>query len=316
VQKFPEGLELESRPCPIGCKSDDEPVLEGSDRIHRIPGVFQIVRCRACGLMRTNPRPTPSTIGVYYPDDYGPYASTDAPPPPTASPTKMRLRRALGLETRRVPPVKPGRLLELGCASGSYLEEMRRAGWKVEGVEYSDTAARRARAKGFEVQTSTVESAVVSPGSVDLVAAWMVLEHLHDPVGALRNIREWARPDGYLAVSIPVHGGLFLRLFGNASYDLHLPNHLYHFSSRSIRQLMERAGWTVEKIFWQRNANTLLCTLEYTSEERGWKRTNALVKWLRNANSAGKLRVLLGWILGLTRASGRVEIWARPTIAK
>jgi SAM-dependent methyltransferase len=208
--------------------------------------------------------------------------------------------------------MKPGHLLELGCASGSYLEYMHRAGWSVEGIEFSDTAAARARSKGFSVQTSSVEDASVAAASVDLVAAWMVLEHLHDPVGSLEKIRRWIKPDGYLALSIPLHSGSFLRLFGSASYDLHLPNHLYHFSRKTIGALMRRAGWEIENVFWQRNANTVLWTLEYAANDRGWSRVTAGVRWLRTSKSVPRLRMFIGWFLGVIRASGRVEIWARP----
>src|SRR4029077_14640698 len=99
---------------------------------------------------------------------------------------------------------------------------------------FSDTAAQRARDKGFKVQTSSVEEASVQGGGIDLVAAWMVLEHLHDPVGALRKIRGWVKPDGYFAFSIPLHSSGFLRMAGSASYDLHLPNHLYHFNRATV----------------------------------------------------------------------------------
>src|SRR5436190_7312462 len=66
-------LALEERPCPLGCAQADEPVLVARDRLHGRPGEFRVVRCRACGLMRTNPRPTAASIGRYYPDEYGPF---------------------------------------------------------------------------------------------------------------------------------------------------------------------------------------------------------------------------------------------------
>ncbi|MEJ7712387.1 MAG: hypothetical protein WKF84_21660 [Pyrinomonadaceae bacterium] len=60
----------------MGCAPDDEPLFGGRDRLHDLPGIFQVVKCRVCGLMRTNPRPTPEAIGFYYPENYGPYQST------------------------------------------------------------------------------------------------------------------------------------------------------------------------------------------------------------------------------------------------
>ena len=73
---IPPDVVLEDADCPLGCPRSDETVLAGRDRLHGLPGRFQVVRCRSCGLMRTNPRPSPGTIGFYYPEDYHPYRNT------------------------------------------------------------------------------------------------------------------------------------------------------------------------------------------------------------------------------------------------
>ena len=67
---------LENVTCPLGCSKSDEVILTGCDLLHDLPGEFTVVKCRTCGLMRTNPRPTSDTIGFYYPDNYGPYLGT------------------------------------------------------------------------------------------------------------------------------------------------------------------------------------------------------------------------------------------------
>src|SRR5262245_34431657 len=92
-----QGVELEDRPCPLGCQRGDSLVLEGMDRINHVPGIFRIVRCNNCGLMRTNPRPTPVTIGAYYPDHYAPYLAAEHT---AAAPTgvKGKVRSLLGLD--------------------------------------------------------------------------------------------------------------------------------------------------------------------------------------------------------------------------
>jgi SAM-dependent methyltransferase len=312
VCSYPPGVEIEETRCPIGCAADDALVLEGHDRIHGISGRFRVVRCRSCGLMRTDPRPSAATIGVYYPDHYQPYACTGEQTLSSPSALKRTLRRWLGLEPRRLPALAPGRALEIGCASGSYLQQMRRDGWAVEGIEFSESAASQARAQGLQVATGSVETAAPATLPVDMVVAWMVLEHLHAPVAALRRIRSWVRPGGYLVGSVPVHGKFFLRAFGAASYDLHLPNHLYHFTKQSLATLLQLAGWRIERITWQRNPNTLLWTLEYVATDRRWKTLAAAVRWLRAAPAAARLRMLLGWVLGVTRTSGRIEFSARP----
>ena len=308
----PQNVKLEDAPCPLGCPKSDENVLTGRDRLHNLPGEFTVVKCRSCGLMRTNPRPTPDTIGFYYPNDYGPYQGTEVTVAKTATGFKQWLRSFLRLDSKGIPRIAAGNLLEIGCATGTYMEQMRREGWGVEGIEFSHSAAKFARKKGLAVQVATVESAQAPTQPVDVIAAWMVLEHLHEPVNALRKLLTWVKPNGYLIASVPDAGSVLHQPFAEKRYDLHLPNHLYHFTPSTIAQVLDKAGWRLTRIFWQRNCNTLLMSSEYLARDNGWTRVEHGVKWLRTAKKAGKLRILLGWILGVTRQSGRMEIWAKP----
>lgn len=310
----PSGVELEDRPCPNGCPAQDEQVLEGHDRIHNIPGRYRVVRCGHCGLIRTNPRPTAATIGAYYPDNYGPYISTQVVGAAGVVPWwRKGLRRLLGLEARHLPAVAPGRLLEIGCASGAFLSQMRDRGWDVQGIEFSDAAAQQARAVGLSVQTGSVESAQPPAQAVDLVAAWMVLEHLHEPIHALKRLRTWVKPDGWLIASVPDASAFARRAFGERAYDLHLPNHLYHYTPQTVAKVLEASGWRLSRVIWQRNANNLLWSAEYLASERDWSKLERLVRWLRTARGARVPRTLIAWLLGVTRQSGRIEIWARPS---
>lgn len=306
---LPDGVELESRPCPVGCPPGDRKVVAGVDRIGGRPGLFPIVECATCGLMRTDPRPTPASIGYYYGDDYGPYAATAAPPP---GGWKRKVERALGLDVRRLPPVTPGRMLEFGCASGNFMDAARRLGWEVEGIEFSDTAAEAARQRGFKVQASALEAASPPERPYDLVVAWMVVEHLHEPVEALRRLRSWTTPEGWLVLSVPDAGAFDRRLFGEAWYALHLPNHLYHFTPSTLRRMLAAAGWRMEKVRWQPNPNNLLMSLSYRFGDRGLEGASRAMRHLATAPRWTLPRLAFGWLLARMRQSGRMEIWARP----
>ena len=308
---YPEGLQLEDRDCPVGCVRGDDLVMTARDRLHDLPGRFDVVKCRSCGLMRTNPRPTPSSMGLYYPADYAPYHVPTVAQGAGAGKRSM-LSRLFDMQARKLPPLEPGHVVELGCAAGGFLEEMRAAGWACSGIEFSEASAQAARDKGFDIQTATVESARPPSVPANLVAAWMVLEHLHEPVSALRKLRTWVRPDGYLAASIPDAGSLERRVFGERWYALQVPTHLYHYSPRTMAVVLEKAGWRLVRCRWQRNCNNLLRSLEYVANDRRWTRVAGFAVWLRTAKRASKVRALLAWFLGVTRQSGRIEIWAQP----
>lgn len=316
---YPEGVLLEDAPCPHHCPPSDELVLEGMDRLHGLPGKFRVVRCRHCGLMRTNPRPTRETIGAYYPESYAPYQATTVSSRP-AKPLKWhhrakeRIRKFFGRDMRRLPPISPGHMVEIGCASGDYLMQMQAAGWSTEGIEFSPSATAQARARGLHVQTASVESAEPPQKPADIVTAWMVLEHLHQPVEDLRKIRTWVKPDGYLVGVVPDADAWDRKKFGTYWYALHLPNHLFHYTPKSLRRLLAEAGWDLVQVRWQANANNLFNTLEAWLLDRDHPRALKWVRWLKSDPSrrADKMRRRLHWLLGVTRQSGRMEFWARP----
>lgn len=309
---FPPGLILEKSGCPNGCQSGDLFVMIGKDLLHNIPGEFTIFRCLNCGLERTTPRPTPSTIGLYYPSDYGPYRDQADKSSESKRVVKHWLRGVLGLRSRVLPPVRPGRMLELGCSTGNYMQEARSAGWEVEGIEFSPEAAAVAQSKGFLVRVGAVEE-MESPSAVyDLITAWMVLEHLHEPVSVLQKLRSWIKPDGYLVALVPSASSLSRRLFGVRSYDVQLPTHLFHYTPQTLSVVLAKSGWRVERVFWQRNCMTLLNSFEYWARERKSTSLMRFSRWLCVSKASSPFRLILNLLLGFTRQSGRIEIWARP----
>ncbi|MFN2572492.1 MAG: class I SAM-dependent methyltransferase, partial [Gemmatimonadales bacterium] len=196
---------LEHAPCPLGCPQGDRAVLTGRERLHGLPGEFTVVQCATCGLMRTDPRPNSDSIGRFYPDEYGPYRDTRIDPDLGAAPIDTRwkalLRSVLAPDSRRIPRLQPGRMLEVGCASGAFLAQMAHAGWEVSGVEFSETAGQAARSLGYRVHIGALDTAPApDPDRLyDLVVAWMVLEHLPNPVQALRRLAAWSSPGAWLA---------------------------------------------------------------------------------------------------------------------
>ena len=125
---IPASVQLEHAGCPLCGDVPATPVVHGSDLLHDLPGTFTVACCTSCGLLRTDPRPTPATIGFYYPADYGPYLGTVVSGPAEGGGWKARLvamgKRLFDTKVHAIPDRAPGRMLELGCASGSYLHTM------------------------------------------------------------------------------------------------------------------------------------------------------------------------------------------------
>ena len=302
-----ERVELEEVPCPLGCAAGDRFALEGFDRLQGLPGRFRVVECTGCGLLRTNPRPTRESISFYYGAAYPPYRSS-----------RPHARRGAALVDRlllaeAVPPLPPGRMLEVGCASGAFLQRMARRGWQVAGIEPSREAAAACAALGYPVHAGALEGAPDLRGGLDLVAGWMVLEHLHDPVGGLRKLHSWTRPGGWLALSVPNAGCRDRRRFGDAWFPLQLPNHLYHFTPATLRRMLERTGWEVRRISMQRNLGDLIASAGYVLQDR--QRLPALARLMVSYPwRGGRLNLALlplAYPLSLLGQTGRMTAWAR-----
>ncbi len=306
-------LDLESVPCPLGCRDLDQLVFTGRDRLQGLPGEFDVVRCSACGLMRTNPRPTPAQMGTFYPDEYSPYVSTRVTGEAPTQRFRTGLTRYLELNTQRVPDRPAGRMLEIGCASGAFMSKMAKAGWQAEGVEFSGSAASAARALGFEVFTGRLEDAPDPGQRYDMVVGWMVLEHLYDPVAALRKLWKWTKPGGWLVVSVPNAASLDFRLFGDCWYAAHLPNHLFHYDPRSLQRLFSATGWSTLKIHHQRTLGDLFGSVGYRMQDRELvpRLANYLSRFPENVSFENYLLFPLGALLAAFGQTGRMTVWAR-----
>jgi 2-polyprenyl-3-methyl-5-hydroxy-6-metoxy-1,4-benzoquinol methylase len=312
-------IDLEEAPCPLNCNSLDTKVLEGRDRLHDLPGNFTVVRCQACGLARTSPRPTPFTIGYYYPPDYGPYKGTIVSPEVTTGSGEIKARiisfgkRLFDTKAAALPSMPRGKMLEIGCASGSFLHAMAIKGWSVEGIEFSSDAAATARALGYDVSAGSVETVEKPESSYDLVVGWMVLEHLHDPVGALRKIHLWSKPNAKLAISVPDSGAMEFRLFGPRWYALQLPTHLYHYDKHSIRKILDAGGWQVTRIQHHRTLSNLIASAGYWLQDNGLSVIGK--KFVDFPETGGRLGALLlfpiAYVLALFGQTGRMTVWAK-----
>lgn len=214
----------------------------------------------------------------------------------------------------------PLRALELGCSHGAFLQQLRDHGWECVGIEPASEVASRAVERGFDVRVGSLESVVPSdpqtfaPSSFDAVFAWMVIEHLHDPIATLRLARELLKPSGTLSISVPNFGCWERRAFGRFWYALQLPTHLQHFTSDSLRRLLAVCGFELVELIHQRNVYNLVGSLGLwlrTTFPR-WTLGERLIRWTDDPSALGLcLLAPLARLLAMIRQSGRLTIVAR-----
>lgn len=334
-------IRWENTNCPM-CDAVDAATacLGAPDRLYGAPGEFQLVRCRRCGHVYLNPRPTRDSIGSFYPDHYGPHhllesvraateRETDDSKPAERSPWYLSrmARKVPGLRALYywlrdsgsdiVPSLRPtgGRALEIGCADGRFLEYLRAQGWHAQGIEPAEKAALVARSRGFDVHSGTLEPDLFPAAHFDAVFAWMVIEHVHDPRQVLQEVRRILRDSGSLVMSVPNFACWERRVFRSWWYALGLPVHLHQFTPRTLRGILRSCGFDQVHIIHQRNMLNVVGSVGL------WLRAvfpkvalgPRLVRFPDDPTMWGQLGLapcakLLAWI----RQGGRLTVVAKP----
>jgi len=157
---------------------------------------------------------------------------------------------ASGLVASLVP--EGARLLDVGCGTGGLAELLRDArSARVVGVEPDPLRAARARERGIEVHEGVLSPSLAATlGTFDVLLYADVLEHLVDPLGELEKVAQFLAPDGVLIVSVPnvahwsVRVNLLRGRFNYAPMGIMDATHLRWFTSRTLLQLLKRAGFT------------------------------------------------------------------------
>lgn len=273
----------ETTPCPM-CGADQSALLfEGGDLLHPSDGRFRLVTCQRCGHIYQNPRPTVAAIASFYPDNYIPFQR--------AIEDELhwwkRLDRAYGRHRRcaavHAAAGRPGVLLDVGCATGIFLDGMRRLGWQVQGVEPTESAARYARSRlGLEVFGGRLEEAGFADASFDAITLWDVLEHVHEPRLVLAELARLLRPGGLLVLSLPNPDSLEARLLGPHWAGWDLPRHLNLFRPPQLRAQLGRLGLPVESISsFTAGYSVLVMSIEHRLRAAG-RQVGALDRLLRS----------------------------------
>lgn len=238
-------MELEAVACVFGHDAPAERLFDRPDWLFEFPGDFGWYRCPKCGLLYLNPRPSLDSIAEFYPKSYGPYrpAIDDERNPIIRWKRRRNLQKFIQAVERHQ---NPGTLLDVGCATGNFLFEMKRRGWQVQGIELQVDAAHYAQRRfGLEVFIGDLLDIDLPDDQFDVITFWDVLEHTHDPVSILQTAQRLLRRKGLLVFSIPDTNSKEASSFGSAWIGYDAPRHLYLFPGQSLQLLLESSGFAL-----------------------------------------------------------------------
>jgi SAM-dependent methyltransferase len=219
-------------------RGGDEPLAPNSlaPTCHRTGAHGDLYRCESCGAVEQPSLPRGDELHELYRrmrDEE--YLREEVGRRRTAA----RLLKLLG------PPPSGARLLEVGCGPGLLLDEARRLGWSVHGLDLSMAAARYARERlGLRLIEQPLEEADLGSELFDAIVIADVLEHLDDPVGAIDRCAGLLAPGGALLIVTPDPSSPTARLFGRRWWG-YIPAHSCLVPRATLRRLIEDRGMAI-----------------------------------------------------------------------
>jgi len=241
-------------------------------------GAYTVVYCESCQLGRLSPLPTEEALRELYGSrayfegvdgvGYADYAGDAA--------QFARTFRAKLAALLRFGPVRD--LLEIGCGPGYFLREARRAGVAhAVGLDRNPWAVEEVRRGGDEGRVGSIED-LPAERDYDAVVMLDLIEHVVDPLAFLEQVRERLRPGGRVFLMTPNIRSLLARVAGRRWVSFKIPEHLYYYSPRSMRALLERSGFEVLSV---RGAGQYVTVAFLLSRlERLAPRLTAVLAWL------------------------------------
>lgn len=205
--------------------------------------VRPILRCLECGLVFAEPR-TKTTNDDYSEDYYrdGVYADYLADREAIQRNAPRALAELEGM-------VEGRKLLDVGCATGFFLDAARRRGWDVRGLELSRYASDYARRElHLAVETASITAPPQGLPRFDAITLWDTIEHLERPDLALQNIRHLLNPGGILVFSTGDYGSVLRRVTGKRWRLFADPTHNFFFDEPALRRMLGTTGFEVLRV--------------------------------------------------------------------
>ena len=265
-------------------------------QMHHSREIFTFERCDLCQLLMLNPRPTLDILRNYYGDYYLPYRGAAA---------WGRYRRLVKmdqvrLDTRRIKVLQQfGKLtpksvvLDIGCGKPTFLQSINmQYGAKGIGVDFSD--------HGWSGQPSmfpNLDLHLKGPNEVqldhppDFITMWHYLEHDYFPLQTLRHLAGLSGPNTHLVIEVPNFDSASRKKYGFNWAGWHTPRHTFLFSPQNLSMLLEKSGWSIEKLELSGTLHNYLLywMSELEQKETDWRGSMEKQFWGFVAGQAGFL---------------------------
>ncbi|MBN1257428.1 MAG: class I SAM-dependent methyltransferase [Planctomycetes bacterium] len=217
-------------------------------------GAFESRICRECGCRYVSPRYDDQQLDEHYAESLFTKARDYEGVLHNMLDEKERARKRNDMKFEIEETLNScsggGRVLDIGCQTGIYLEALP-GNLKKYGVERSHWAAEEARKRcQAEILSDKIEDCDFEPGSFDIINISYVLEHIQAPKPMIKSIAKWLKPNGKMIVSVPNFGSICAIIF-REFYRLAEPRqHIFLTTKRAVKDVMAAAGLRTEKVHY------------------------------------------------------------------
>ncbi|MFA6304882.1 MAG: class I SAM-dependent methyltransferase [Patescibacteria group bacterium] len=204
---------------------------------------YNLWRCKNCSLIFVFPREgaekiysadyfSAASLGHGYVD----YDQDKLPMVPT-------FKKYLALLKKHNP--NGGKLMDVGAATGFFVDLALQDGWQASGIEISDYAATLGRNKGLDILTGTLSKANLSQNAYSAITMFDVLEHFIQPVQEIAKVWQILNNGGILAINTPDAGSWLAKILGRFWHLFVPPEHLNYFNQKNLIEFLTAQGFEI-----------------------------------------------------------------------
>ena len=214
--------------------------------ITKFAGSYNISECIECEVAMTHPFPSEEDLAKLY--SCGNYRTSKGKRFGLLIESLIHLGRIR--KRKRISQfIKPGKILDIGCGRGLFLDVMRRGGWDAIGTELNEeTAFYAIQRYGLEILSGSITHHKLPAESLDAININQVLEHLKNPHEVIKECYRLLKKGGVLIISVPDIRSPQFTIGKENWFLLDLPFHLFHFTEKGLVGLLQNNRFIAKRI--------------------------------------------------------------------
>ena len=291
--------------------------FEISDKNLGISGKFKLNKCNNCGILFLNPQPTNKELEKYYPKEKY-YSLKTIKTKKNSQKTRLKiflydlyfgsnknlllkiLFSPIKYTVRGTKIAKNKRFLDIGSGSGQFVYDMRQLGLDVYGIEPGKFDVKGAKNEKLNILNLDLIKAKYPSNFFDIITINHVLEHVEDPKKVIKEMNRILKKKGFLIIGVPNSRFLAYRIFKKNWYQLDAPRHLFNFSDKNLKELLQKEGFKINKIRYNSRPSQFVISLLFALNIKN--RNKIIISFL------DMLFLPLTWLVNLLKIGDQIEL--------